>query len=104
MHRPSPDNDAIAAEIAHLRGLDLAGLRAHWRSTSGRTAPAHLPKHLLFRILAYRLQADRVGDLDKETLRLLDQAAKNACGDDAKPSRDRDLAHPRTGLCGPGPS
>src|SRR5688500_652586 len=65
------DQDAIAAGIAHLRGLDLAGLRACWHSTLGRPAPAHLPKHLLFRMLAYRLQADRLGDLDRETLRLL---------------------------------
>ena len=69
----SDDRDSVTAGIAHLRGLDLAGLRACWHSTLGRAAPAHLSKHLLFRILAYRLQADRFGDLDKETLRLLDQ-------------------------------
>ena len=37
-----------------------------------RTPPAHLPRHLLFRVLAYRLQADRLGDLDAESQRLLD--------------------------------
>jgi hypothetical protein len=31
----------------------------------------HLPRHLLFRILAYRLQADRLGDLDAASRRLL---------------------------------
>jgi len=30
--------------------------------------------HLLFAILAYRLQADRFGDLDHETRQLLDRA------------------------------
>ena len=34
----------------------------------------HLPRHLLFRILAYRLQAERLGDLDVESRRLLDGA------------------------------
>ena len=46
-------------EIARLRGLDLVGLQARWRTMFGRRAPAHLPKHLLLRILAYRLQAER---------------------------------------------
>ena len=32
----------------------------------------HLPRHLLFRILAYRLQADRL-DLDAASRRLLDR-------------------------------
>jgi hypothetical protein len=40
----------------------------------GRRAPAHLPRHLLFRILAYRLQADHFGDLDPENQRLLDRS------------------------------
>ena len=36
--------------------------------------PPHLPRHLLFRVLAYRLQADRLGDLDAESRRLLDDS------------------------------
>ena len=61
----------LAVEIAHLRGLDLDGLRSRWRSTFARQAPAHLPKHLLLRILAYRLQVNVYGDLDKTTARFL---------------------------------
>jgi hypothetical protein len=34
----------------------------------------HLPRHLLLRILAYRLQADRFGDLDSESKHLLDRS------------------------------
>jgi hypothetical protein len=30
----------------------------------GRSAAVHLPKHLLFAMLAYRIQADAFGDLD----------------------------------------
>jgi hypothetical protein len=37
-------------------------------------SPPHLPRHLLFRILAYRLQADHLGDLDSDTRRLLDRS------------------------------
>jgi len=39
-----------------------------------RQPPSHLPRHLLFRVLAYRLQADHLGDLDSETRHLLDDA------------------------------
>ncbi len=37
--------------------------------------PPHLPRHLLFAVLAYRLQADALGDLDFATARLLRQVA-----------------------------
>jgi len=58
-------------EIARLRGLALNGLRARWQSMTGRHAPPHLPRHLLFAITSYRLQADALGDLDAATARLL---------------------------------
>ena len=72
------DNSRVAPienEIAHRRGLDLNGLRARWRSLTGRVAPPHLPKTLLLRVLAYRVQAAALGDLDKATARLLDRIA-----------------------------
>jgi hypothetical protein len=37
--------------------------------------PSHLPRHLLFAVLAYRLQAGELGDLDPATARLLRQIA-----------------------------
>ena len=37
--------------------------------------PHHLPRHLLFAIIAFRLQADELGDLDPATARLLKQIA-----------------------------
>jgi Protein of unknown function (DUF2924) len=64
---------SVEDEIVHLRGLDLNGLRARWRSVLQRPAPSHLPRHLLFAIIAYRVQADRFGDLDHETRQLLDR-------------------------------
>jgi hypothetical protein len=64
---------SIGDEIAHLRGLDLKGLRSRWQSVFQKPPPAHLPRHLLFAILAYRIQADRLGDLDHETKQVLDQ-------------------------------
>src|SRR5437773_1162941 len=59
---------SVEDEIVHLRGLDLKGLRARWRSVLQRPAADHVPRHLLFAIIAYRIQADRFGDLDMRRL------------------------------------
>ena len=67
-----PDRNSLDIEIARLRDLDVGELRARWQAVFGRRAPPHLPRHLLFRVLAYWLQADRLGDLDTESKRLLD--------------------------------
>jgi Protein of unknown function (DUF2924) len=73
---PAPsDQRALDAEIARLRDLDLGALRARWHTAFRRQPPPHLPRHLLMRMLAYRLQADHLGDLDNESKRLLDDAA-----------------------------
>jgi hypothetical protein len=42
---------------------------------TGRTAPSHLPRHLLFAMLAYRIQVDAFGELDVTSLQLLKTAA-----------------------------
>jgi len=68
--RPSLD-----VEIARLRDLDVGALRARWESAHCKKAPSHLPRHLLFRILAYRLQTDRLGDLDTESRNILDRSS-----------------------------
>jgi hypothetical protein len=62
-------------EIAHLRDLDIRGLRARWKTMFRQKPPPHLPRHLLFAVLAYRLQADEPGDLDPATGQLLKQIA-----------------------------
>jgi Protein of unknown function (DUF2924) len=78
IRRASPDRQKLDIEIARLRGLDVGQLRARWHTIFRRQAPTYLPRHLLFRILAYRVQADRLGDLGAETLRLLDRSKSPA--------------------------
>src|SRR6266550_2150159 len=81
-------------EIAHLRDLDLRGLRARWYSVFRRKAPDHLPRHLLYRMIAYRLQAERLGDLDRDTRRFLDRvAAGTRNGDELPEGGDRPRRH-----------
>src|SRR5260370_4440792 len=69
-----PDRKSLDAEIARLRDLGVSALRSRWHTVFGRQPPPHLPRHLLFRVLAYRLQADQLGDLDATTLPLLDRS------------------------------
>jgi len=75
--RRTVDPQKIEVEIASLRGLDLSELRERWKKLYGRPAPAHLPQYLLLRIMAYKIQADAFGDLDRETIRFLDAVAED---------------------------
>ena len=75
---------SIEDEITVLRGLDLKGLRVRWRNVFSKPAPEHLTRYLLFRIIAYRLQADRLGDLDAKTIKVLEQAAGQQPSDVSK--------------------
>jgi len=49
-----PRSVSVNVEIARLRDLDVKGLRSLWESSYGGKAPTHLPRHFLFRLLAYR--------------------------------------------------
>src|SRR5690348_831515 len=92
----APDREALDNEIARLRNLDAEELRARWRTVFRRRAPPHLPRHLLFRILAYRLQADALGDVDADSRRVLDRV-----GSAPMETINRRLAHltrPKTEL------
>ena len=62
---------SLEEEIEYLRDLELKGLRARWQSVTGREALPHLSRHLLFAMIAYRIQAEVLGNLDAETVRLL---------------------------------
>jgi Protein of unknown function (DUF2924) len=64
---------SLEDEIARLRSLEIETLRARWRTVFGGKAPPHLPRQLLFAMIAYRLQAEVLGDLNAETLRLLNK-------------------------------
>jgi hypothetical protein len=71
---------SVEDEIAHLRGLDLKGLRSRWQGVFQRPAPAHLTRHLLFAIIAYRIQVDRFGDIDHSTRQMLDRSGMKETG------------------------
>jgi Protein of unknown function (DUF2924) len=68
----SLDPATIEAEIDRIRLLGLDALRARWRSMFGAAPPAVLTKDLLARMIAYRLQEEAFGGLDRATVKLLD--------------------------------
>ena len=72
---PSPrDWKTLDVEITRLRDLNVGELRDRWLTVFRRRPPSLLPRHLLFRVLAYRLQAEHLGDLDNESQRILDHS------------------------------
>jgi DUF2924 family protein len=75
----------LDAAIAALENYSLEQLRLQWRNRLGGLAPAHLPRWLLLRQLAYRIQASALGDLDGSLLRRLRQSGgKGAEGSDTR--------------------
>jgi hypothetical protein len=73
-------NASIEDEVAHLRDLGLKGLRSRWQSMFRKSAPEHLPRHLVLAILAYQIQAERLGDLDHATRQVLDRTDAEEAG------------------------
>jgi hypothetical protein len=78
--RASSQNEAKTLDLAivGLGNLDGDQLRLQWRNHLGGAAPTHLPRWLLLRVLAYRLQAVWLGDLDKATARSIRASQGNA--------------------------
>ena len=77
------DRAQIDAELEALERLGLDELRLQWRNRWGQLAPAHLSRALLVRLMAYRIQADAFGDLDRQTAKMLDRLAAKEIEDRA---------------------
>jgi len=70
------DPAAIAAEIDRIGLLPLDAVRRNWRAVFGRTPPAGLSKHLLGQMIAYRIQEQAFGGLDRDSLNFLERLAR----------------------------
>ena len=70
------DPAAIAAEIDRIGLLPLDAVRRNWRAVFGCTPPAGLSKHLLGQMIAYRIQEQAFGGLDRDSLNFLERLAR----------------------------
>ena len=76
MRRQRTDPAAIEAEIARTRSLAIDALRRRWRMVFGRMPQAALSKNLLGRMIAWRLQEQAFGGLDRQSLTFLADLAR----------------------------
>jgi hypothetical protein len=75
-----PLDASVLSIVANLEGLDLDGSRHQWRAHLGGEPPAHLPRWLLIRVLACRLQSDAFGGLDKSIRKILRSGKEDGVG------------------------
>lgn len=93
--RPVPSSspaNSLSAVIAGLAELDADQLRLQWRNHLGGSPPAHLPRGLLARVLAQRIQTATLGDLDRATLRIIRPAKGGREDSDGRPFAPRNPA------------
>jgi hypothetical protein len=76
MNQRAVDPAAIEAEVDQVRSLGIDALRKRWRSMFGATPPKGLTKDIIARMIAYRIQEEAFGGLDRETVKLLDRLAR----------------------------
>jgi hypothetical protein len=67
---------AIDAEVNHVRSLGIVALRMRWRAMFDAKPTTGLTKDILARMIAYRIQEQAFGGLEKETVTLLKRLAR----------------------------
>ena len=75
------DLDVLLAQIA---AMNIEDLRARWKQSRGKPAPPALSRDLMARALAYWLQEQHLGGLDRQSLKVLASLSK---GIDVPPAR-----------------
>ncbi len=70
--RTPPINES-ASGLADLKSWDLVALRNEWQRLLRKKASVNLPQYILLRMVAYRLQANALGDLDSAHIKYLNQ-------------------------------
>jgi hypothetical protein len=76
------DAAAIEAEVDQIRSLGIDALRATWRTLFGAVPRKGLSKDMIGRMVAYRIQEEAFGGLDRETVKLLDRLGRGEKPDD----------------------
>ncbi len=87
----------LPVDLAHLPGMTAAELATVWRSHLGGSPSTRLPKSLVARLFAYRLQVQNSGDLSKQASGFLQRIAA-----DLEVGRDPDVPYPEDRRLKPG--
>ena len=67
---------AIEVDVDQIQALSIDALRKRWRTMFGATPPRALSKDIIARLIAYRVEEEAFGGLDRETIKLLDRLAR----------------------------
>jgi hypothetical protein len=76
MNQRTAEPTAIEAEVNSVRSLRIDALRKRWCAMFAKTPPMGLTKDTMARMIAYRIQEEVFGGLDRETVKLLDRLAR----------------------------
>jgi len=76
MAKRTTDGAAVEAEVDQIRSLGVDAIRARWRELFGAVPPKGLTKHIISRMIAYRIQEETFGGFARETVKLLDRLAR----------------------------
>lgn len=68
---------SVATDLEALRDLSREELKQSWKDLYGSDCPQRISRVLLIRALAYRMQEQALGGLDRTTRRRLDRATKD---------------------------
>jgi len=71
----APAAETLEAELDCIAALDLGELRALWLKIAGQAAPRALSRDLIARMIAHRVQEQRLGKLGREMRQRLDGLA-----------------------------
>lgn len=90
MHAKKKSIDELEAELDSLPNLPRPELKKRWQELYGTPCPPKMSRKILRYSIAYRLQENVHGGLDKKTRRLLEKAAANlAAGKPVVPERSK---------------
>jgi hypothetical protein len=71
-----PSAGGVEAELVRFAELDVDQLRREWKRRFNADSPPVRSRNLLYRLLAWQIQADAFGSLDRKIERLLDGIAE----------------------------
>lgn len=69
------DGVELGSLLARLPNMTMTEVATAWRSHLGGAPPERLPKSVLAKLLAYRLQVQQYGGLSKQSMAFLDRIA-----------------------------